>query len=89
MITVDAEMTAFDDRPNRQTVRPLHENTQEEEGTRQEIVTAVGRTDGLDKENAMPADRATNPPHEDPKTDEPGQTPSRNKKIKLVKSAGI
>jgi len=39
VITVDAEMTAFDDRPTRQTARPLHGNTQGEECTRQEMVT--------------------------------------------------
>ena len=79
-------MTAFDDRPTRQTARPLHANTQGEGGTRQEIVTDVGSTDGLDNEDAVPADGATNPPDEDPKTDDPGQTASRNKKIKLEKA---
>ena len=84
MITVDAEMTAFDDRPTRQTARPLHANTQGE-GTRQEVVTDVGSTDGLDNEDAVPAEGATNPPVEDPKTDDPGQTTSRNKKNKIGK----
>jgi len=85
VITVDEEMTALDDRPTKQTVQPLHASTQGEEGTRQEMVTDVGGTDGLDNEDAVPADSATNPPDEDPKTDDPGQTPSRNKKIKLEK----
>jgi len=89
VVTVDAEMTAFDDRPNRQTARPLHANTKGEEGTRQEMVTDVGSTDGLDNEDAVPADGATNPPDEDRKTEDPGQTPSRNKNRKLEKSAGI
>ena len=80
-------MTAFDDRPTRQTARPLHKNRQGEEGTIQEMGTNVGRTDGLDNEDAVPAVGATNPPDEDPKTDDPGQTPSRNKKIKLKKNA--
>jgi len=31
VIYVDAEMTAFDDRPTRQTVLPLHANTQRED----------------------------------------------------------
>jgi len=53
LITVDEEMTAFDDRPTRQTARPLHANTQGE-GTRHEMVTDVGSTDGLDKEDAVP-----------------------------------
>jgi hypothetical protein len=53
------------------------------------MVTDVGSTDGLDNEDAVPADGATNPPDEDPKTDDPGQTPSRKKKIKFEKSAGI
>ena len=78
-------MTAFDDRPTRQTLRNLHANTHGEEGTRQEMVTGVGRTDGLDNEDAVPADGATNPPDEELKTDDPGQAPSRNKKIKLEK----
>ena len=82
-------MTAFDDRPTRQTARPLHANRQGEEDTRQEMVTDVGGTDGLDNEDAVPTDGATNPLDEDPKTDVPGQTPSRNKKMKLDKSAGI
>ena len=30
VISVEAEMTAFDDRPTRRTVRPLHANTQGE-----------------------------------------------------------
>jgi len=77
-------MTAFADRPTRQTARPLHANTQGE-GTREEMVTDVGSTDELDNEDTVPADGATNPPDEDPKTDDPGQTPSRNKKIKLEK----
>ena len=85
MIAGDAEMTAFDDRPTRQTARPLHVNTQGEEGTRQEMVTDVGSADGLDKKDAMPADGATNPPDENPKTDDPGQTPSRNRKINMEK----
>jgi len=71
VITVNVEMMAFEDRPTRQTVRPLHANTQREECTRQEMVTDVGSTDGLDNENAVPADGATNPPIEDPKTDDP------------------
>ena len=75
-------MTAFDDRPTRQTARPLHANTQGEEGNRQEMVTDVGSTDGLDNEDAVPADGATNLPDEDPKTDDPGQTPCRNKNLK-------
>jgi len=78
-------MTALDDRPTRQTARSLHANTQGEEGTKQEMVTDVGSTDGLDNDDAVPADGATNPPDEDPKTDEPGQTPSRNKKTKIGK----
>jgi len=82
-MTVDGEMTAFDDRPTRQTAQPLHANTQGEEGTGQEMVTDVGSTDGLDNEDAVPADGATNPPAEDPKTDDPEPIPSRNKKIKL------
>jgi hypothetical protein len=53
------------------------------------MVTDVGSTDGLDNEEAVPADGTTNPPGEDPKTDDPGQTPSRNKKIKLEKIVGI
>jgi len=90
VITVDAEITAFDDRPARKTARPLHANTQVEEGTRQEKVTDGESTDGLENEDAVPADGATNPPNEEPKTDDPGQTPSRNKKIKLKKkTAGI
>ena len=89
VITVDAEMTAFEERPTKQTARPLHANTQGEEGTKQEMVTDVGSRDGLDNEDAVPADGATSPPDEDPKTDDPEQTPSRNKKIKLEKSAGI
>jgi len=44
VITVDAEMTAFDDRPTRQTARPLHANTQGE-GTRQEMVHVLALTD--------------------------------------------
>ena len=68
-------MTAFDERTARQTARPLHANTQGE-GARQEIVTDVERTDGLDNEDTVPADGATNPPDEDSKTDDPGQTPS-------------
>jgi len=79
VIIVEEVMTAFDDRPTTQTARPLHANTQGEEGTRQEMATDVGNTDGLD-EDAVPADGATNPP---------GQTPPRNKEIKLDKSAGI
>jgi len=79
-------MTAFDVRPTRQTARHLHANTQGEEGTRQEILTDVGSSDGPDNEDAVPANVATNPPDEDPKTDDPGQTPSRNKKIKLIKA---
>ena len=59
-------MAAFDDRATRQTVRHLHANTQGEEGTRQEMVTDVGSTDGLDNEDAVSADGATNPPDEDP-----------------------
>jgi len=51
------------------------------------MVTDVGSTDGLDNEDAVPADSATNPPDEDPKTDDPAQTPSRNKKIKLEKKS--
>jgi len=85
VITVDAEMTAFDDRPTRQTARTLHANTQGEESTRQEMVTDLGSTDGLDNEDAVPADGANNPQDEDPKTDDPGQTPSRNKKIRYKK----
>ena len=88
MITVDSEMSAFSDTPTRQTARPLHANTQKE-GTRQETVTDIGTTDGLDKEDTVPADGATNPPDEDPKTEEPGQTPYRDKKIKFEKRAGI
>jgi len=84
---VDAEMTAFDDRPTRQTAPPLHANSQGEKGTRQKMVTDVGSTDGLNNEDAVPADGATNPSDEDPKTDDPGQTQSRNKKIKLEKKA--
>ena len=53
------------------------------------MVTDVGSTDGLDKEDAVPADGATNPPDEDHKSDDAGQTLSRNKKIKLEKSARI
>jgi len=75
---VDAEITAFDDRPTRQTARPLHANTQGEERTGQEMVTDVGNTDGLDNEDAVLADGATNPLDEDPKTDDPEQTPFRN-----------
>jgi len=90
---VDAELAVFDDRPTRQTARPLHANSQGEEGTRQEMVTDVVIqpvcTDGLDNEDTVPADGATNPPDEDPKTHDPGQTTFRNKKIKLGKSAGI
>jgi len=52
-------------------------------------VTDVGSTDGLDNEDAVPADGTTNSQDEDPKTDDPGQTSSRNKKIKLKKGAGI
>jgi len=88
VITVDAEMTAFDDRPTRQTARPLYANTQGQ-GTRQKMVTGFGVTDGLDNEDAVPAYGETNPADEDSKTDDPGQTPFRNKKIKLKKSAGI
>jgi len=54
---------------------PLHANTQGEKDTRQEIVTDVRSTDGLDKEDAVPADRATNPPDEEAKTVAPRQTP--------------
>jgi hypothetical protein len=50
------------------------------------MVTDVGSTDGLDYEDAVPADGAINPPDEVPKTDYPGQTPFRNKKIKLKKA---
>jgi len=75
VITVDAEKTAFDVRPTRQTARPLHANTQGEEGTRQEMATDVGNTDGLDDEDAVPADGATNRPDEDPKTDNPVLSP--------------
>ena len=85
MITVDAEMTAFDDRLNRQTARPLHANSQGEEGTRQEMATDFRSTDGLD-EDAVSADGATNCPDEDPISDDPGQTTSRNKKIKFEKA---
>ena len=49
-------------------------------------MTDVGSTDGLDSEDAVLAGDATNPPDEDPKTDDPGQTLSRNKKIKLKKA---
>jgi hypothetical protein len=83
VITVDVERTAFDDSATRQIARTLHANTQGEEGTRQEMVTNVGSTDGLDNEDAIPAYRPTIPPDKDPKTDDTGQTPSRNKKIKL------
>ena len=72
-------MTAFDDRPTRHTVRPLNANTQGE-GTRQEPVTDVGSTDGLEKEDAVPTDGTTNSPDEEPKMDDPEQVPSRNKK---------
>jgi hypothetical protein len=51
------------------------------------MVTDVGSTNGLDNEDAVPADGATSPPDEDPKTDDPGQAPSRNKKTKLEKKA--
>jgi len=74
-------MRAVDDRPTRQTARPLYANTKGE-GTRQEM------TDGLDNQDAVPADGATNPPDESPTTDDSRQTPYRNKKIKLEKSAG-
>jgi len=54
------------------------------------MVTDVGSTDGLDNEDAVPADGAVNPPDEDHKTDDSGQTPSQNKKLKLKKkSAGM
>ena len=89
MITVEAKMTAFNDKLITHNMRPLHANTQVEEGTRQEMVTDVGSTDGLDNENAFPVNGAQNPPDEDPKMGDPGQTPSRNKKMKLDKSAGI
>jgi len=49
--------------------------------------TDVESTDGLDKEDAVPADGTTNPPDEDPKADDPGQSSSRNKKIKFKKKA--
>ena len=67
-------MTAVDDRPTRDTVRPLHANSQGE-GTRQEMATDVGSTDGLDNEDAVLADGATNPPDESLTTKDPGQTP--------------
>ena len=86
MITVDAEMKAFEDRPTTHTAGTLHANRQGEEGTRQEMVTDVGSTDGLDNEDAVPADGAANPPDADPKTDDPGQTASQNKKTKLEKN---
>ena len=89
VITVEAEITVFDNRPTKLTARTLHTKTQGEEGTRQEMVTDVGSTDGLENENVVPADGVTNPPVQDPKTDDPGQTPFRNKKIKLEKSVGI
>jgi hypothetical protein len=60
--------------------------TGKEKKARQETVTDVGSTDGLDNEDAVPADGATNPPDEDPKTDDPVEIPSRNKKIKLEKA---
>jgi len=53
------------------------------------MVTDVGTTEWLDKVDAVPAYGATNPPDEDPKTDYPGQTPFRNKKIKLKKNRWI
>ena len=76
-------MKTFDDRPTRQTTRHLHTDTQGKEGTRQEMVTYVGSTDGLDNEHAVRADGAINSPDEDPKTDDLGHSPSRNKKIKF------
>jgi hypothetical protein len=82
VITADTEMTAFDVRPTRQTARHLHANTQGEEGTRQEMATDFRSTDGLD-EDAVSADGATNCSDEDPISDDPGQTTSRNKKIKF------
>jgi len=66
----------------------LHANAQGE-GTSEEMVTDGGSTDGLDNDDRVPADGANNLPDEDPRTEDPGQTPSRNKKIKLKKSAGI
>jgi len=74
VITVDAEMTAVDDGPTRQTARSLHANTQGEEGTRQEMATDVGSADGLD-EDALPADGATNPPDESRTTDDSRKKP--------------
>jgi hypothetical protein len=60
------------------------------EDTRQEMVTEAGCTDDPDNEDVAPENAANNRTDEDTKTDEPGQTPSRNKKIKLEKkSAGI
>jgi len=50
------------------------------------MVTDVGSTDGLDNEDAVPADGATNPLDEDPKTDDPGQIRFQNKKIKWKKA---
>jgi len=50
------------------------------------MVTDVGSTDGLDNEDEVPVDGTTNPPDEYPKTDDPEQTASRNKKIKLEKA---
>ena len=61
VIAVEAEFTAFDDRPTRQTARPQHANTQGEEDTRQEIVTDVGNTDGLDNEDACSGGRRNQP----------------------------
>jgi len=62
----------------------LHANAQGE-GTSEEMVTDGGSTDGLDNDDRVPADGANNLPDEDPRTEDPGQTPSRNKKIKLKK----
>jgi hypothetical protein len=73
-------MMSFDDIPTRQTARRLHANRQGEEGTRQEIVTDIGSTDGLDKEDAVSADGASNPSDENLTKDDPGKTPSLNKK---------
>jgi len=53
------------------------------------MATDVGSTDGFDNEDSVPADGATNPPDESPTTDDPRQTPYRNKNIKLEKNAGI
>jgi len=62
-------MTAPDDRHIRQTARQLRANTQQE-GARQETATDVGSADGLDKDDAVPADGMTTHPDEVPTTDD-------------------